>query len=192
MRQRTLDILDAALRQGFTHYSGSPSVDRIQFYRREFLCDPTDWTKLYKLISQHTFSWQEFRFRDAVANNDLDTRIPSTDPGLYIFYVRPENLFYNFPQLALYIGISNATGSRRALRERLKDYMNLERILKRKNVHQMLQLYYEHVWVTFSLLSLPAAQMLELETHVHDFLGPPFGRSAYSISVKGAQSAWDI
>ena len=192
MRQRTLDILDAALRQGFTRYSGSPPVDRIQFYRREFLCDPTDWTRLYTLISQHTFRWQEFRFRDAVANNDLDTRIPSADPGLYIFYVRPENLLYNFPQLALYVGISNATGSRRALRERLRDYMNLGRILKRQNVHQMLQLYYEHVWVTFSLLSLPAAQMRALETHIHDFLGPPFGRSAYSISVRGAQSAWDI
>lgn len=191
MKQRTLDILDAELRVGFTHYSESPPVDRIKFYRREFLCDPTDWTRLYTLISKHTFNWQEFRFRDAVANNDLDTRIPSTDPGLYIFYVRPENLLYRFPQLALYVGISNATGSRRPLRERLRDYMNLERVLKRQNVHQMLQLYYDHVWVTFSLLSLPPAQMRALETHIHDFLGPPFSKAAYSIGVRAAQNAWD-
>ena len=31
-----------------------------------------------------------------------------------------------------------------------------------------------------------------LSEDIHDFLGPPFGRSGYSISVKGAQSAWDV
>jgi hypothetical protein len=69
--------------------------------------------------------------------------------------------------------------------------MNLEVVRKRKNIHQALQLYYENVWVAFSLLSLPAAQMRALETHIHDFLGPPFGKSGYSIGVKGAQNAWD-
>jgi hypothetical protein len=191
MKQATLDILDAALRRGYARYSAAAPVDRIKFYRREFLCDPTTWTPLYTLISQHTFGWQEFRFRDAVANNDLETRIPSAAPGMYIFYVRPENLVYHFPQLALYVGISNATGSGRALRERLKDYMNFERVLKRQNVHQMLQLYYDHIWVAFSHLSLPAAQMRDLETHIHDFLGPPFGRSAYSLEIRAAQNAWD-
>lgn len=192
MKQSTLDILDSELRRGFTRYSAMPVIDRIKFYKREFLCDPTDWPRLYTTISQHTLNWQEFRFRDAVANNDLDTRMPSTHPGLYIFYVRPENLIYRFPQLALYVGISNATGSRRALRDRLKDYMNLERVMKRQNVHQMLQLYYENVWVAFCYLSLSAAQMRDLETHIHDFLGPPFGRSAYSLAVRAAQNAWDI
>jgi hypothetical protein len=75
MNQKTLDILDAALRQGQTHYVTAPAVDRVQFYRREFLCDPTNWTQLYAAIGQHTFNWQEFRFRDAVTNNDIDTRI---------------------------------------------------------------------------------------------------------------------
>ncbi len=191
MKQATLDILDAELRRGYVRYSAAEPADRIKFYRREFLCDPTNWTPLYTLISQHTFGWQEFRFRDAVSNNDLDTRIPSADPGMYIFYVRPVNLVYRFPQLALYVGISNATGSGRALRERLKDYMNFERVLKRQNVHQMLQLYYDHIWVAFSHLSLSAAQMRELETQIHDFLGPPFGRSAYSLEIRAAQNAWD-
>lgn len=192
MKQTTLDILDAALRREQGRYTGSSQVDRIQLFRRKFLCDPTDWTRLYALISQHAFTWQEFRFRDAVASNDLDRRIPSTDPGLYIFYVRPENLVHQFPQFALYVGISNATGSRRALRDRLKDYMNLQKILKRQNVHQMLQLYYENVWVAFSLLTLPATKMRALETHIHDYLAPPFGKSGYSIGVRGAQSAWDV
>lgn len=192
MRQATLDILDAALRSGHLHYTRASVTDRVQFYRREFLCDPTCWAALYALISQHAFTWHEFRFRDAVANNDLDTRIPSTAPGLYIFYVRPENLVYHFPQLALYIGISNATGSNRPLRTRLHDYMNLDRVRKRKNIHQMLQLYYDHIWVAFAHLSIPAAEMIQLETHIHDFLGPPFGRSAYSLPVKAAQSAWDV
>jgi hypothetical protein len=192
VRQATLDILDASLRTGHLRYTGASVTDRVAFYRREFLCDPTGWAALYASISQQAFTWQEFRFRDAVANNDLDTRIPSTAPGLYIFYVRPENLVYHFPQLALYIGISNATGSNRSLRTRLKDYMNLDRIQKRQNIHQMLQLYYDHIWVAFSHLSIPAAGMLQLETDIHDFLGPPFGRSAYSPGVKAAQRAWDV
>ena len=134
---------------------------------------------------------QEFRFREAVENNDLDQRIPSSDPGLYIFYVRPDNLVYRFPQVALYVGISNATGSGRALRERLKDYMRLGTLQKRKNVHQMLQLYYDYIWVAYSHLVLTSTQLKALETQLHDFLGPPFSRAAYSLDIREAKSAWD-
>lgn len=192
MRQATLDLLDAELRKGHTHYTGSSAKDRILFYRRELRCDPTCWTALYAEISRYTLIWQEFRYRDALARNDIDTQIPSNDPGLYIFYVRPEDLLYQFPRLPLYVGISNATGTNRPLRERLKEYMNLGTVKKRNNVHQMLQLYYDHVWVAYSHLSIPSSDMLQLETNIHDFLCPPFGRSAYSLSVKASQRAWDV
>lgn len=187
MKQQTLDILDAELRSGQTRYAGSTIRDRVKFYERKFMFDPTRWGSLHTAISQHALTWQEFRFQEAVANNDLDSRIQSTDPGLYIFYVRPDNLVYRFPQMALYVGITD-----RALRVRLREYMNLETIRKRDNVHQMLQLYYDHVWVAFSQLTLTRNQLRQLETNIHDFIGPPFGRSAYSAETKSARSAWDV
>jgi len=192
MKKATLDILDADLSERFTHYTGHSAIDRARFYKREFLYDPTRWPALYPLISAHTFDWQEFRFGDVVASNDLDVRIPSKNPGVYIFYVRPNDLLCKFPQFALYVGISNVGGSKRPLRERLKDYFNLGQIKKRKNVHQLLQLYYDYVWVAFSLLSISSTKMMKLEEYIHDYLGPPFGRSGYSIEVKKSIAAWDL
>jgi hypothetical protein len=192
MKKATLDILDADLSGNFARYRSFSIVDRERFYKREFLYDPTRWTDLYALISRYSLTWQEFRFGEVVANNDIDVRIPSQNPGLYIFYVRPNDLLYRFPQFALYVGISNVSGSKRPLRERLKDYLNLPTIKKRLNVHQMLQLYYDHVWVAFSLLSIPSTEMSKLEEYVHDYLGPPFGKSGYSIEVKKSIKAWDL
>ena len=192
MNKATLDILDADLSGNFAHYTGSSAIDRARFYKREFLYDPTRWSALYAHISKHSLNWQEFRFGEVVANNDLDVRIPSKEPGLYIFYVRPNNLLHRFPQFVLYVGISNVGGSKRPLRERLKDYFNLAAIKKRQNVHQMLQLYYDYVWVAFSLLSISSKKMIELEEYIHDYLGPPFGRSGYSIEVKKSIKAWDL
>jgi hypothetical protein len=191
MRQATLDILDAELRDKHRHYTSASLVDRQRFYRRDFLFDPTGWSNLYTSISNHKFTWNEFRFCDAVASNDIDTRISSAEPGLYIFYVRPQTLVYRFPQLALYVGISNATGTGRSLRDRLKDYMKIGSIRKRANIHQMLQLYYDYIWVAYSHLSLKAEEMVKLETYIHDFLRPPFGRSAFSPKIKAARGAWD-
>ena len=78
------------------------------------------------------------------------------------------------------------------MNQRLKDYYNLGAIKKRQNVHQMLQLYYDYVWVAFSLLSISSKKMVKLEEYIHDYLGPPFGRIGYSIEVKKSRKAWDL
>ncbi len=191
MKKATLDILDAGLSGDFARYESSSAIDRARFYKREFLYDPTRWSELYARIAEYSLNWQEFRFGEVVANNDLDVRISSKDPGLYIFYVRPNGLLHKFPQFALYVGISNVGGSKRPLRERLKDYFNLAAIKKRQNVHQMLQLYYDYVWVAFSFLSISSKKIIKLEEDIHDYLGPPFGKSGYSIEVKKSRNAWD-
>ena len=113
---------------------------------------------------------------------DLEQIISSTLPGIYIFYVRPERLIGRFPQFALYIGISNERNSQRPLRDRLGDYLpsNLSTIQKRKNVHRMLQIYYNSLWVTYATTSAVSSDLEALEEAVHGYIHPCFGRRDFS------------
>jgi len=191
MRQSTLDPLDSELRSASGRYSAALANDRQKFFSRTFQADPVEWQNREKYFSSQKFQWIEFRYRDVVSSNDLDTRIPSDSPGLYIFSVRPDYLVAGFPHFALYSGISNDRDSNRPLRERLKDYFRLNTVKKRKNVHQMLQLYYPHIWVTCTLLKWSTRKLKELETNLHEYLGVPFATQAYSPESKSARNAWD-
>jgi hypothetical protein len=191
MLQRTLDLLDAELRRGYDHYTTQRLRDRQKDFSRTFQVDPAQWKSYEGYFSKQKLTWIEFRYKDAVDANDLDARIPSESPGLYIFSARPDHLVGGFPQFALYSGISNDRDSKRPLRERLKDYFRLNTIQKRGNVEQMLQLYYPHVWVSCTLLNWPTKRLKKLETSVHEYLGVPFGTQAYEPLTKAARAAWD-
>jgi len=191
MNQRTLDLLDAELRRGFTHYTGFSLRDRQVIYSRRIQADPTQWAAFDAYFAAQQFQWIEFRYQDITTTNDLDTRIPSTDPGLYIFYAKADHLVAGFPRFAFYGGISNDRNSNRPLRDRLKDYFYLSKKAKRANIDQMLQLYYPHIWVTCTLLNWTTAQLKTLETNLHEYLGVPFGTQAYTPATKTARNAWD-
>ncbi len=190
MRQSTLDLLDSELRSSSARYSASSAQDRQKFFSLTFQADPVQWQARENYFSGQNLQWIEFRYRDVVNANDLDSRITSNSPGLYIFSVRPDSLVAGFPHFALYGGISNDRNSNRPLRERLKDYFRMNTVKKRENVHQMLQLYYSHIWVSCTLLNWSTRRLKELETNLHEHLGVPFGTQAYTPESKAARSAW--
>lgn len=64
-------------------------------------------------------------------------------------------------------------------------------LTKRNNVDVMLQLYYPHIWIAYTLLNWGTPQLKELETNLHEYLGFPFGTQAYRPESKAARSAWD-
>ena len=137
-------------------------------------------------------NWREYRYAEIQRRKDLDLFIPDDEPGIYVFYARPDRLIYNFPQFPLYNGISNERNSLRPLRERLKDYLPtaLSKIKKRKNIHRMLRLYYEHIWVAFAFSEATSADLEEVEKLLHGFIYPCFSRRDFPPEIKEQQQAF--
>ena len=192
MDKATFDLFDASLGDSFTYWQGLPDDVRFSSYRRVFSVDPINWSRHLPPNWALRLDWHEYRYSKVQERSDLRHLIHSTLPGIYIFYVRPERLIGRFPQFALYVGISNERDSQRPLRERLGDYLpeRLSAIKKRKNIHQMLQLYYRHVWVSYAVTPATSADLEALEDQLHGYIHPCFGRRDFPVEVKTQQQAW--
>jgi hypothetical protein len=189
MKRATFDILDAAIPDDFTRWQTYPDDTRFMPYRRTFLTDPVYWERHKPVDWAFALAWNELRYADIPTPADVDTRIQSDDPGLYIFYARPPQVVYRFPQFAFYLGISNEGGSNRPLRERLKDYV-LTRVaakLKRDSIDQMLQMYYGVLWVAYTLIPRTSDDLRELETKLHGFIYPCYSRRDFPDDIRTQQ-----
>ena len=113
-------------------------------------------------------------------------------PGIYIFSVRPEFPVCGFPHYALYVGISNAYDSGRVVRERLEDYLptRVAAIKKRSNIHRMVCLYLDDLWVHFAYVDKLSTTLMEAEKTLHGYLAPPAADKAYPIDMKKFKPAW--
>jgi len=191
MLQKTLDLIDSELKREHAVWRGQTALQRYPHYLRSIHADPVQWQLLHQYFSKHKFKWTEFQYKDVMDANDLDSKIPSTSPGVYIFYVKADQLVFEFPRIALYCGISNDQNSNRPIRERLKDYYYLSVKDKRGNEDLMLQLYYPYIWVTYTLLNWATPEIKELETNLHEYLGPPFSSQAYMPETRRVRNAWD-
>ncbi len=187
MKQATLDLLDSELRKGNLKFQNYPFEDRFGLYRKSFLLDPSNWEKYYPQIKKYQFHWKEFKYAKMQNINSL---INSDKPGIYFFCVKPPELLYNLPNYVLYVGISNERDSNRSLQERLKDYFYFSIIKKRNNIHRMLQMFYDHIYVVYSLLDLKSESLREIEQALHAFYYPPENRRDFPVEFKEAQKAW--
>lgn len=187
IKQATLDLLDADLRSHVSRYKSYPYNDRYKLFSHFIKVDP-DWSD--KKYSQITgFNWsQPFRFAD---HPNFEQIINSNLIGIYVMYVRPANLLLDMPQHVMYVGISGEKGSARPLQDRLMDYFYIEKIKLRENIHQFLQLYYEHVYIRYSLFSGSYQDLEELEKVLHEYFFPRFGKRDFEPETKAAQSAWN-
>ena len=194
MTKVTFDLFDAPLGDAYGYFQGLHPEARFTCYLREFSIDPQNWTQHEPQNWVFNLSWREYRYADIQRREDLNQVIPEDDPGVYIFYARANRLVYRFPQFAFYVGISNERNSQRPLRDRLKDYLPtaLSTIRKRNNVHRMLQLYYEQIWVAFALSSASSADLEEAEESLHGFIYPCFSRRDFPPDIKQQQQAFGV
>jgi hypothetical protein len=192
MSKATFDLFDAPLGDAYGYFQDLLPEARFPNYHQRFCTDPQIWEQFEPPSWVFNLSWREYRYADFQLREDLNQFIPEDDPGIYIFYARPNRLLYGFPKFALYVGISNERNSHRPLRERLKDYVPgaLSTIKKRTNIHRMLQLYYEQIWVAFALSSASSSQLEEIEMLLHGFIYPCFGRRDFPAAVKKVQQAF--
>lgn len=182
----TVDILDASIPDDFNRWLSYPDEVRWPHYRKKFCTDPKLWVRHQPPVWAASLAWAEFRYKDVSDGAHLDRIIASDLPGLYIFYVRPENILYSFPQFALYVGISNESDSGRPLRKRLRDYLPdvIKNKKKRENIDRMLRLYYGVLWVAYALSDRPSADLETLETKLHGFIHPPYDRRDFPVDIK--------
>jgi hypothetical protein len=128
MPKATFDLFDAPLgdmnlSDVYGSYQALSHDQRFPPYRREFSVDPQNWVQYEPPGWVFELNWREYRYADVQEREDLQLEIPEDEPGIYVFYARPNKLVHRFPQFAFYIGISNEHNSQRPLRERLKQYI---------------------------------------------------------------------
>ena len=192
MPKATFDPFDAPLGDAYGHYQALGDADRFTLYRREFSVDPRKWSQHKPAAWVLGLHWQEYRYADVQQRDDLEQLIPEDDPGIYIFYARPDRLVHRFPEFAFYVGISNERGTNRPLRERLKEYVPaaLSTIRKRQNIHRMLQLYYGQIWVAYALAPKSSSVLRRVEGQLHGFVHPCFSRRDFPADIKRQQQAF--
>ncbi|SFQ07455.1 hypothetical protein [Parafilimonas terrae] len=185
--QATLDLLDADIRKDVRRYNRMPFKDRHKIFSHEIRIDPYWCNKKFQQIP--VLNWSaDFKFS---SHPDFQQIITTNDIGVYIMYVKPVNLLIDMPQYVMYVGISGENGSARPLRDRLMDYFYISKIKLRNNIHTMLQLYYDHVYIKYALFNGTYQSLEQLEEILHEFFYPKFGKRDFEPETKAAHSAWN-
>lgn len=190
MKQETLDILDASLREEQNKILSMDYENRFGlFSRRHVRIDPK-WSEVkYGEINLTLLNWQTpFKYSD---KPNLNTLITEDKIGIYVMYVQPNNTILNMPKFVMNVGIAGEDGSNRSLKDRLKDYYRLNEIKKRTNIHRFLKMYYENVYIVYSYYDGPYEDMEVLEKKLHEFFYPLFNLRDFEPETKKAQKAWN-
>lgn len=94
------------------------------------------------------------------------------------------------PKHVIYVGIAGERGSGRPLRDRLKDYYNINALKKRSGIHKALQLYYDEAYFSYALYNGSYQDIENLEVLLHEFFSPKWATRDYEPSTKAAKAAW--
>ena len=188
----TFDPFDAPLWEGYDYFQSLPDPVRARSYQQTFWVDPKHWQKHKPPAWVFDLEWKSYRYSDVDTPAKLRAIVTEDVPGIYIFSVRPELTVCGFPHYALYVGISNAYSSERIIRERLEDYLptRIATIKKRTNIHSMVCLYFDDLWVHFAYVDKPSTTLMKAEETLHGYLAPPVGDKAFPIDMKKFKRAW--
>jgi hypothetical protein len=188
----TFDPIDAPLREAYQYYQSLPDDVRADTYTHAFWLDPMNWQRHAPPDWIFSLEWRSFRYAELDDAAKLRATVSERRAGVYIFSVAPGQLVAGFPQFALYVGISNEKNSNRPLRERLSDYSpkRISQIKKRKSVHKLLRLYFEHVWVHFAYVDRASDELTSAEKELHGYLAPPAAQREYPVDMKPYRRAF--
>lgn len=188
----TFDPIDAPLWEAYQYYQSLPDDVRAESYTHAFWLDPTNWQRHRPPDWVFLLEWKSFPYTELDDSARLKTTVSEPRAGVYIFSVAPGQLITGFPQFALYVGISNEKNSNRSLRDRLSDYSprRISQIRKRKSIHKLLRLYFEHVWVHFAYVDKPSEELTIAERELHGYLAPPVAERDYPVDMKPYKRAF--
>jgi len=190
IKQKTFDLLDAHLRRENDFYNNLDFDKRQVFYtHKPYRVDPWWANKKYEALKKESFNWSKpIKYSDLI---DFNKHISSNDIGIYLFVVSPKNLIFNLPQTVLYVGISGDKGKERPLKDRLNDYYQISKLEKRDNIHQLIQLYYDDLYVVYTFYEGgDYKELLKIETALTEFFSAPYSVAAYEPPTKKSRSKW--
>jgi hypothetical protein len=187
---KTLDVLDSYITEEHSDWLSPKFKIRKRNYTESLLLDPINWEKYYKEIESHGLVWNEFKYNQIKNLNDIDSIINDNKTGFYMFVIKPNNLIYDLPKNVLYIGMSGENNSERPLKDRIKDYYNLEKIKKRNAVIRMIEKYYHNIYVAFSLIDKPTYVLKEIESSLIGFFYPIVNKDDFPGELKPDKKAF--
>lgn len=194
LKKPTLDILDSIEPKYSEYQAIKPEKTRLKEYTIGFLLDKKTWDTNYSDISNIQFTWNEIKYSDIVNAKTKINQIPEKQ-GIYLFIVKPDNLIYDLPKYILYVGIAGASGSKRTLKERLRDYFSESQLKKRTAIETMIFKYYDNLYIAFSPVTPGNSVSLEaIEKSLIGFYGTHIiaNKDDAPISLKPQQKAFNL
>jgi hypothetical protein len=189
MRKKTLDLLDAHFTSARVEYNALSVNYKYASSEETFIINPSYWDKYYNNLKNVVFSWSEVKYD---SKPDVNKLISSDEPGVYMFYIRPDACIWDLPKFVLYIGISGATDALNPLKKRLTAYFREEDIKKRDALHRLLGKYYNHTYLAYSLLpNLTSKQILEIESNLLGFYYPIANKEDFPVEIKTPRKAFN-
>lgn len=188
MIQATLDLFDSELRNSTNHYIQMNNDDRLKLLKFDIRIDPIHSDKYFNKINNCNLE-----FKDPIKLSEKPDLSQISDDlcGIYLFVVQPTNLILNMPKYVLYIGISGANNSNRSLKKRLSDYLNINTVSKRNNIHKMMQLFYDHLYIYYAYFGNDSNFSInDIEIAFHEYFSPHFAKAAFEVNTKKSNSAW--
>ncbi|MGD2085007.1 MAG: hypothetical protein PVH61_02375 [Candidatus Aminicenantes bacterium] len=185
MDRATLDLLDAELNRAFEENLAKDYLDRVKLLTNAIRIDPWWSEKKYDELQKYLpfLNWKTLKYSP---HNDIDAKINSDSIGVYFFYVMPEHTILDKPQYVFYVGIS----SKRPLKDRLKDYYNINNIKKRSNIHNFLAWHYPYVYIAFSLFDSEKGDIEMLEKILIEYFQPFINMKDFQPETMEAKKAW--
>jgi hypothetical protein len=190
MKTATLDVLDKEITQEFQDWQYPEFEKRKRNYTEDIVLDIPNWEKYYADIEQYSLQWNEFKY-DSINNvAELDQIIRENHTGFYMFIVKPNNSIYDMPKNVFYVGMSGENNSNRPLKERLKDYYNLDKIKKRNAVIRLLHKYYPNVYIAYSLYNESTNILKQIESSLIGFFYPLCNKDDFPVELKNDKKAF--
>lgn len=187
---RTLDVLDSYLKDEYANWTTPGFKYRRKNYTESLLLDPINWEKYYSEIEPYELVWNEFKYNDIRDVNEIDSIVQDSKCGLYMFFIKPNRIIYDMPKHVFYIGMSGENDSGRPLKDRLKDYFNLERVKKRDAVVRMIEKYYENVYIAFTLVDQKTSVLKHIESSLIGFFWPIANKDDFPGDLKSEKKAF--
>jgi hypothetical protein len=190
MKTATFDILDKNLSEEYQTWALPNFEKRKRLYEETFLCDIINWENYYKQIEPYNLMWKEFKYDSIEDLAQIDQIIGDDCTGFYMLVVKPKNAVYEMPKNVFYVGMSGEKNSNRPLKERLKDYFNLNKIKKRNAVMRLLHKYYPNVYIAYSLYNNSTDILKQIESSLIGFFYPLCNKDDFPIELKEDKKAF--
>lgn len=130
--------------------------------------------------------WKSINYGDA----ELD-QVPDNKRGIYAFAVHHPSALLPPHGYILYIGIAGRD-SKRALRDRYRDYLNPKKVMKRAHIARMIGDWHPVLKFFFAPIgdNISTKTLQKLEEQLNTALLPPFSRGDLEASTKEMKRAF--